>query len=507
MAKHTKNAIDPDRMAEVLRLSFVDGLSARAISRKLGVSRNTVRRMLGRAPKASTRTSAARHSIIDAYEPALKDWLDDTPELKAPTALERLRKLGYTGGITVVRDRLRRLRPIPNRRTYLTLDFAPGEAMQVDWADFGFAIPGCPRRVSALVMVLCHSRYLYLEFTLSQSFGTFLRAFERGLEHFGGTTEIDIFDNMRTVVREGSGRHAILNSKFLTYAQSRGFAARACNRASGHEKGRVERPISFVRERFWTGRHPSSLLDLNRQAKQWQDEFANKRIHEVTGKIPSLVFEHEERLVLKPLPGTPFETDDIETATVTKQFRVRFDRNTYSVPPRFVGQHVIIRANDDGLAVFLGPKRIALHRRRWDVHKDIEDSAHRASAIEKRPRGDTAIPPALVGLGETAAEYFGIFRATHRSIKREAERLTFLSELFGERHTAAAMREVMHTGHVGAEYVEYVLRHKRKLRPQGIAVHLGDPALDHLSFEPPDLSVYDQLVPTRKTLDPGDDDS
>lgn len=89
-------------------------------------------------------------------------------------------------------------------------------------------------------MVLCHSRYLYLEFTLSQSFGSVLRAFERGLEHFGGTTEIEIFDNMRTVVREASGKHA---------------------------------------------------------------RFANERIHEVTGKVPSLVFENEERLLLKPLPS------------------------------------------------------------------------------------------------------------------------------------------------------------------------------------------------------------
>ncbi len=84
----------------------------------------------------------------------------------------------------------------------------------------------------------------------------------------------------------------------------------------------------------------------------------------------------------------------------------------------------------------------------------------------------------------------------------EPERLTFLSELFGEKATASAMAEVMRTGHVGAEYVEYVLRHKRKLRPQGVAVHLNRPELDGLRFESPDLGVYDQLVPTRKTLDP-----
>lgn len=494
-----------DVTAEVLRLSFVEGLSQRAVAKRLGISRNTVRRLVGRAPRRERPATTPRASMLDAYDASIREWLEETPELKAPAVLERLRTLGYTGGITIVRDRLRRLRPRPARRAYLSLEFSPGEAMQVDWADFGFAIPGCPRRVSALVMVLCYSRYLYLEFTLSQRFETFLRAFERGLRVFGGTTEIDIFDNMRTVVSEGSGAQARFNPKFLHYAGSRGFAVRACNRASGHEKGRVERPISFVRERFWPGRNPSSLLQLNTEAMQWQNDFANNRIHALTGKVPALVFEHEERASLKPLPDTPYETDDIDTATITKQFRVRFDRNFYSVPPRFIGQHVVLRANDEALAVFLGPKQIAGHRRCWSVREDIEAPEHRERALAQRTRARGALPPELVGLGEVAADYLKVFRATHRSIRRETERLTLLSELFGEKETASAMAEVMRTGHVGAEYVEFVLRHKRKLRPQGVAVHLNRPELDGLRFEPPDMGVYDQLVPTRKTLDPGEE--
>ncbi len=118
--------------------------------------------------------------MLAEYEVQVRQWLDDTPELKAPAVVERLRPIGYAGGVTIVRD-LRQIRPRPTGRPFLALDFAPGEVMPVDWADFGFAIPGCPRRVSALVMALCYSRYLYLEFTLSQAFGTLLRG-------FGGTS-------------------------------------------------------------------------------------------------------------------------------------------------------------------------------------------------------------------------------------------------------------------------------------------------------------------------------
>jgi transposase len=69
--------------------------------------------------------------------------------MKAPAVLERLRPLGYTGGLTVVRDHLRRIRPRRNREAFLTLDFHPGQAMQVDWGDFGYAIPVGAHRKTA----------------------------------------------------------------------------------------------------------------------------------------------------------------------------------------------------------------------------------------------------------------------------------------------------------------------------------------------------------------------
>jgi transposase len=90
----------------------------------------------------------------------IRQILGERPEMRAPAMLERLRTLGYRGGITIVRDRLRGLRPHAYREPFLILDFPAGEAAQVDWADFGFALPGCPRRVSAFVMALCYSRCL-----------------------------------------------------------------------------------------------------------------------------------------------------------------------------------------------------------------------------------------------------------------------------------------------------------------------------------------------------------
>jgi transposase len=492
-------------LAEVLRLRFVEGQSIRAIGRRLHLARKTVRKLLGQRPSPPPTAPPRRGSIVDLYDGEIRRLLADTPDLKATTILERLRPLGYSSGITILRERVRALRPRPAREAFLTLDFAPGAAFQIDWADFGFALPGCPRRVSAFVMVACYSRYLYVEFTVSQAMGTFLRCMERGLAFFEGVAHADIFDNMKTVVLSHTPQATVFNPRFLEYARARGFAVVACNVRKAHEKGRVERPVSFVRSRFWPGRRFTDLFDLNTRAARWRDDLANRRVHDDTGKVPALVFEHEERPRLKPVPTTPFDVDDVESCGVTKSFRVTFDRNRYSVPWRLVGQTVLVRATDETVAIFLGPRQVAAHRRSWDVGQDIEHPSHKDGLLELKPRAAAGrLPSALAPLGDTGVAYFKTFAAGHRSVERETVRLIFLVELFGEVATRAAVAEVMATGHVGAEYVEYVLRHKKGLTPAPAPLRLGDPVLDALSFGEPDLARYDEFVSSPMTRDPGD---
>jgi transposase len=493
------------RVAEVLRLGLVEGVGVRAIARKLGMSRKTVRRVLGRH-QAPPKPKDKRGSMLDAYEPAIRKILDASPDMLAPAVLERLRPLGYTGGVTILRARLRTMRARPRVQAFLTLSFEPGEAMQIDWADFGFALPGIPRRVSAFAAVLCFSRRLYLEFTLSQAMGSFLRCMERCLRFYGGTTATDIFDNMKTVVLSHTAAATVFNPRLLEYARSRGFSVRACNVRKAHEKGRIERPIGFIRSRFWVGRRFRDLLDLNTQAAAWRDDFANGRVHEDTGKVPQLVFEHQEKPRLKPLPSTPFNTDDVEGMGVTKLFRVPFDRNKYSVPWRLASQQVIVRADDEAVRIFLSNKQIAEHARCWSVGQDIEHPSHKQALLNERPRALPAgsLPPALASLGDTGKSYFKLLAAGSRSIHRDSARLVFLVELFGASATESAMTEVMQTGHVGAEYVEYVLRHKRGLDPQPPPLRLGDQQLDSISVPEPDMALYDQMPKSRMTRDPGE---
>ncbi|MBK7862160.1 MAG: hypothetical protein IPJ65_26805 [Archangiaceae bacterium] len=167
-----------------------------------------------------------------------------------------------------------------------------------------------------------------------------------------------------------------------------------------------------MRERFWPGRRFTDLMDLNTQAMRWRDDFANNRVHEVTGKVPALVFENEERRRLKPLSNVTFNTDEVEGLGVTKMFRVRFDRNFTSVPPRLVGQQVLVRGNENEVRIFLGPKEVAVHRRSWGVGEDVEAVPHREQALALKPGATAAfLPTALTELGEVGLQYFKVLHA------------------------------------------------------------------------------------------------
>ena len=391
------------RRAEVLRLTYADGLGIRAIARRLKMARKTVRGMLdGDRARKYDKPPLPRARLLGPFEAPIRQMLGDTPELQAPAVLERLRALGYRGGITIVRDRLRALRPHVEREAFLTLDFPVGEAAQVDWADFGFALPGCPRRVSAFVMVLCYSRYLYLEFTLSQAMGAFLRCMEPG---------------PALLRRQHQGRH-------LRQHEDGGAVAHA-------DRHRLQPPLPRVRPRppvrggglQRTPRqregnrgaphrlHPRALLaglpsrgsaGPQRQGRRLAGHFANNRVHEVTGKVPALVFQHEESRVLRAdrrrllqhrrrrhHDGEQDLPRHASTATATRC------RRTWS------DQTVLVRADDHAVSVFLGPKMVATHARCWDTNKDIEDPAHAAVVLARKPRAKAGdLPPMLVGLGQ-----------------------------------------------------------------------------------------------------------
>ena len=314
--------------AEILRLHYAEGWAHSRIAQHLGVNRKSVRKVVRRRSVAlAPAPPRPRGSLLTPFHARLQALLAQDPERSAVNLLQVLRGEGYRGGITILRAALARTRPRPPREAFVPLTFAPGEAFQVDWGEFGDVF-GLGRLVHAFVMVACFSRLLAVEFTFSQTLEAFLRCHEHAFAFFAGCGRELWYDNLASAVAERRGRLVRFNPRFLAYAGHYGFRPVACTVGRGQEKGRVEDAVKFLRGNFWPGRTFADLADLNAQARGWRDTFANQREHAATRKVPALLFA-AERPHLLPL-REPYDTDEVRSAVVPPTWRLAFDGNRSS---------------------------------------------------------------------------------------------------------------------------------------------------------------------------------
>jgi transposase len=160
------------------------GLSFAQIGRELNLDEETVAKW-ARQKTYCQHLRARRKSKLDPYKPIIQRWLEQHP-YSAAQIFQRLRaEEAYSGGISILTDYVRRVRPV-RAPAFLTLVFAPGECAQVDWGCAGaMAVGSTRRRLSFFVMVLCYSRLCYLEFSLGEATEHFLAAHQNALEFFG----------------------------------------------------------------------------------------------------------------------------------------------------------------------------------------------------------------------------------------------------------------------------------------------------------------------------------
>jgi transposase len=155
--------------AEIRRLSQIDKLSGRAIAQHLHCSRHTVAAAL-ELPQPPGPALTRRSPLLDPYRDQIQTLLAQYPDLSAVRIHEEIARgaQGYTGSTTILRRYVRQIRPARGR-VYQEVHYQPAQAMQVDWGECGTVPIGSTRRkVSVFVAVLCYSRLVFIEFTLSQ---------------------------------------------------------------------------------------------------------------------------------------------------------------------------------------------------------------------------------------------------------------------------------------------------------------------------------------------------
>ena len=289
------------------------GMSKAELSRRFGVSRRTIHEWIetgqldrdlssGRTRYASRPRGPQR---LDPYKGIIEARLGEFPKLSAQRLFDEVRAAGYPGSYSRVRDYVRQVRPREPAEVVVRFETPPGRQGQVDFGTF--TLPWGRRH--ALVVVLGHSRLLWLRFYRRQTMAVLIDGLESAFARFGGVPAELLFDQMRAVVlsddRAGGGE-LVLNAEFLRFAAHWGFAPRSCRPYRAQTKGKVERPIRYLRENFFYGRAFVNDEDLNEQAARWLEGTANARRHGTTGERPVDRFERDERAALGPSAGRPY---------------------------------------------------------------------------------------------------------------------------------------------------------------------------------------------------------
>ena len=485
--------------AEIRRLAEIDKLSGRTIAERLHCSRHTVADALN-MPQPPTSVPTRRQSLLDPYVERIKQLLAKHPDLSAVRIREEIARgpAGYTGSTHILRRYLRQVRPARGR-VYQEVHYEPGQTMQVDWGDCGQVQVGSTRRkVSVFVAVLCHSRMLYIEFTLSQRKAEFYRGLVNALTFFGGSPRQVIFDNLKAAVLNGSGRQACFHPEFLALCGSFCMQPIACARRDPESKGRVEDGVRYVKHNALAGRADDLLRfeDYLTLAPYWRDEVANVRLHESTRERPIDRFEQERKL-LRPLPAIPFDTDEVVPAVVSPHARVAFDGNRYSAPPQFVRKPLCIRANRAELRLLHEGHVVAQHVRSYERGQLLVLPEHRLAALTLRqqPR-QRALEQEFDDWGPNAREFH--LGLNGRPVKTgvHLRRLLKLAQVYGRTEVLVAISRALELKTYDAAYVENLLlaeRRRRQLPTPTIPTPKRRELIDDIELEPADPAFYDRF--------------
>ncbi|MGA8498879.1 MAG: IS21 family transposase, partial [Xanthobacteraceae bacterium] len=229
-------------MNEAMRNAIVERRQAKAsvrgIARALGISRQSVQRVLDqvaaeRAGQAQASNlppaSKRRQSQLDAYEPVLRELLARYPDMTAMRLFEELQGRGFAGKYTIVRERVLLLRPRPIQEPVLRFETAPAQQAQMDYGvyDIDFTQEG-RRRVYLFNYLLAYSRRAYMRFVDAQDFTSTIREHVRAFTYLEGVAATCLYDNQKVVVLRHDDEGPIYNPRFLAFATHYGFKPWAC---------------------------------------------------------------------------------------------------------------------------------------------------------------------------------------------------------------------------------------------------------------------------------------
>lgn len=365
--------------AEIRRLHGAEGMPIKAIVRRLGISRNAVRRALAStSPPRYER--APKGSRVDAVEPQIRALLYATPTMPATVIAERI---GWEHGLTVLKERVRELRPFylppdPASRT----SYDPGHRVQCDLWEPPADIPlgwGQMGRPPVLVFTCGYSRMRWATMVCSKQAPDLIAGHWRLLQAMGACPREFVWDNEGAVGGWRRGK-PVLTADFEAFRGSLGTGFHLCRPRDPEAKGLTERNNGYLETSFLPGRDFSSPADFNTQLGDFLTR-ANGRHSRRIGCAPTARWGADQTAMLG-LPPTPPELGWRTRVRLPRDYYVRIASNDYSVDPTMIGRMVDVTADLERVTIRWQGQLVGDHERCWARHQTITDPDHRRRGFE-----------------------------------------------------------------------------------------------------------------------------
>ena len=309
-------------------------------------------------------TNPTQVSLTQPHENRIKTWVDQG--VQATTIYQALvEQFGFSGSYSSVRRKVQKIRA-KNPQASCVLDFAPGQAAQVDFGSgptITDVFTGAVIKTWIFVMTLCFSRHMYAEIVTDQKVGTWLACHRRAFEFFNGVTAKLIIDNPKCAITRACYRDPQVQRSYAELAEGYGFIISPCPPRDPKKKGRVESGVKYVKNNFVPLRKFRTLTDANAQLIRWEMHTAGNRTHGTTHQKPLTMFAETEKHLLKALPDVPVQIATWTQVKVHGSCHVQFEKAYYSAPFRLVRQQLWLKATDTAVNLYHDLKLVAAHPR------------------------------------------------------------------------------------------------------------------------------------------------
>jgi transposase len=338
-----------------------NGLKQRAIARKLGISRNTVKKYIENPDLAfEPPHKRNRKSLLDPYNDNIKAWIEEDSDYTAAWIYDRLSNMGFIGSYEIVKRRVRGIKENYHKVAYMRFETEPGYQAQVDFGEFQVLKPdGGTTKLYLFSMILGYSRKMYAELIERCDLPTFLDCHIHAFERLGGVPEQILYDRMRNVYIGKIAGKRKFNDTLVGFALHYGFKPEVAPAHAAWVKGKIERPYSFIREGFWRGYGFICLETANRDLLAWLSK-KDERVHGTTHEKVTERF-YRERPHLNVLPPQAFDTSYRIYRKVYKDCTIRFEGNSYVVPHTLVGEQIILRVKDRTMRIFYNDRLVVTY--------------------------------------------------------------------------------------------------------------------------------------------------